>query len=357
MLAIANQHIVKSEKRTLNFVNPMFEDVAKSRGFYSEAFVEKVIAHGTVRDIESIPEDVRKVFGTAHEIHPDWHVRMQAAFQKYTDNAVSKTINLPHDATIDDVKRAYDLAWETGCRGITIFRDGSKSEQVLNLGVKNQEEKTQNALQSAPHKIWVRPMRVSGSTYKLKTPVGTAFITINEDESGNPFEVFINIGKAGSDVAAMAEAMGRVISKALKFNGNLTSREKALVIFDQLKGIGGRTSVGFGSNKVRSLPDAISIALASHCGFRTNGNGLGVELSSARAVVEAEEAPAQSGNPAHAGVNQDPTVAFSEPIAAPNLELFPKGKAQGDICPSCGKASLVCEEGCAKCYACGHSEC
>ncbi|MBI1863588.1 hypothetical protein HYS03_00005, partial [Candidatus Woesebacteria bacterium] len=117
MFAIAYQHIVKSENRTLTFIDPSFEKVARERGFYSEGLMKKVAEHGTVRDIKEIPEDVRAVFGTAHEIHPDWHVKMQAAFQKYTDNAVSKTINLPHDATVEDIKHAYSLAWETGCRG------------------------------------------------------------------------------------------------------------------------------------------------------------------------------------------------------------------------------------------------
>ncbi|MBI2103625.1 adenosylcobalamin-dependent ribonucleoside-diphosphate reductase [Candidatus Woesebacteria bacterium] len=398
-------------------VHWVFEKIAKERGFYSEELIKKIAEAGSIQDIDSVPGDVKKLFKTAMEVGWEWHVRHQAAFQKYTDNAVSKTINLSNNATVEDVNRAYIKAYETGCKSITVYRDGSRQVQVMDnkqtkrdmcpnckaiLFMKDGEktcvtcgykkptqdealaddgkiERVPGELNGeeqkvalVPHKVWIRPMKVAGATYRMKTPVGTAFITINEDESSNPFEVFINIGKAGSDIDAMAEAMGRVISKALKFNGNLTSREKALVLVDQLRGIGGRTSVGFGPNKVRSLPDAIGIALSMHCGFQTNGNGnglvekpLGAELSSAKAVVEAKDA-GPTGIPL-SGRSQDHTVAFSEPIAAPtelssvptapNLELFPKQRAQADICPSCGKASLVYEEGCAKCYACGHSEC
>jgi ribonucleoside-diphosphate reductase alpha chain len=316
IFAIAYQHVVKDKHldRKLSFVNPEFEKVARQRGFWSEELMNRVAEEGVVRKIEEIPQDVRDIFGTAHEIDPDWHIKAQSAFQKYTENAVSKTINLRHDATVDDVKNAYLTAWENGCRGITVFRDGCKEAQVLNLGVGN--EKTPVPTQT----ILERPVRVEGATYKILTPLGNAFITVNHDPNGNPFEVFITIGKAGSEVAAMAEALGRMISTTLRFGNHLPPRERAKEIVDQLRGIGGSRSVGFGPNKIRSLPDAVAKALSLHFGF--NGETV-------------HEVPVQS--------QADSKVIEVERV--------------GDICPSCGSPALVFEEGCSKCHACGHSEC
>lgn len=314
LFAIAYQHIVKIENRTLTFMNPLFEKVARERGFWSEALMKKVAEAGTVRQIEEIPADVRAVFGTAHEIAPDWHVKMQAAFQKYTDNAVSKTINLPHNATVDDVKRAYMLAWETGCRGITVFRDGCKSEQVLNLGTQAKKEVV------VEQTIKPRPVKVQGATYRIETPLGTAFITVNHDEDGNPFELFVAIGKAGSEVSAMAEAIGRLVSTTLRFGNHMPARERALELMDQLAGIGGGRSVGFGPGKVRSLPDAVARALAMH---------LGVVGSFGEETKTHEQTP-----------------LFKD--------VQPR---KGDLCPKCGEATLAYEEGCKKCYSCGYSEC
>jgi ribonucleoside-diphosphate reductase alpha chain len=323
MFAIAYQHIVKDKHldRKMLFVNPEFEKVAKDRGFWSEELMTKVAEKGVVRDIEEIPEDVRKTFGTAHEVDIEWHIKTQSVFQKHTENAVSKTINLRHDATVDDVKKAYLLAWESNCKGITIFRDGSKTEQVLNLGVGNKEEKKDD-LSVQTQLVQDRPIRVNGATYKIITPLGSAFITVNQDPEGNPFEVFITIGKAGSEVAAMAEALGRMISTTLRFGNHLPPRERAREIVEQLRGIGGSRSVGFGPNKIRSLPDAVAKALSLHFGFGGNGD------HPMPLQVQIEETPAE---------------AETEKV--------------GDICPSCGSPALVYEEGCAKCHACGHSEC
>ncbi len=323
MFAIAYQHIVKDKHldRKMSFVNPQFEKVARARGFWSEGLMAKVVEKGVIRDIEEIPEDVKRIFGTAHEMDIDWHIKTQSIFQKYTENAVSKTVNLRHDATVDDVKKAYLLAWETSCKGITIFRDGSKSEQVLNLGVGKNVKANESPVQT--QLILERPIRVDGSTYRIITPLGSAFITVNQDPEGNPFEVFITIGKAGSEVAAMAEALGRMISTTLRFGNHLPPRERAKEIVEQLRGIGGSRSVGFGPNKIRSLPDAVAKALSLHFGFGGNGESHKVPLQ-----VQAEETPAE---------------AETEKI--------------GDICPSCGSPALVYEEGCAKCHACGHSEC
>lgn len=349
LFAIAYQHIVKSENRTLTFIDPAFEKVAKDRGFYTKELMDKVSEKGVLRGIEEIPEDVRQVFGTAHEIHPDWHIRMQAAFQKNTDNAVSKTINLPHDASEEDIKHAYHLAWDTGCRGITVFRDGCKVDQVLNLGTKNEKKEESHEEINQPSfldaRLVVRPFVIKGATYKMKTPVGTAFITINEDEKGQPMEMFINIGKVGSDVSAFAVALGRTISASLRFTSFLSPRERAQEIAEQLSGIGGRRSVGFGPNKIRSLPDAVSVALATHFGFNghsLNGNGH-IDTDASGEMQEI--------------LHQDSLVIEESVGEVLHAEQEDFQLAGADICPECGENTLVFEEGCAKCYACGHSEC
>ncbi len=324
MFAIAFQHIVKDKHldRKLTFVEPRFEKVARQKGFYSAELMAKVGEHGVIRGMQEVPQGVRDIFGTAHEIDIDWHIKTQAAFQKYTENAVSKTINLRHEATVDDVKHAYLTAWETGCKGITIFRDGSKDAQVLNLGVNNSAKEDETTVAAPAQVVMDRPVKVEGATYKILTPLGKAFITINQDAKGDPFEIFIMIGKAGSEVSAMAEALGRVISTTLRFGNHLPAKERAREIMEQLQGIGGGRSVGFGPNRVRSLPDAVAKAIGMHFGFNS--------------VSHAEALPALA----------DPTIESA------NLE-----NKIGDICPSCGAPALVYEEGCAKCHACGHSEC
>lgn len=355
--AIAFQHIVKDKSlnRELAFVNPIFKKIAKERGFWNEDVEKQVSEKGVIRGIKSIPEDVRRTFGTAQEIDYKWHVRMQAIFQKNTENAVSKTINLPNNATTEDIRNAYLFAWETGCNGITIFRDGSKDTQVLNLGTKKLKEKQEIKTQA-----WTRPIRVVGSTFKIKTPVGTAFITVNQDEKGDPVEVFINVGRAGSDVQAMAEALGRLISKSLKMGSNVSTRERALVIVDQLKGIGGRRSVGFGPNKILSLPDAVSFALSSYLGVRANGfdhaqNGESKDkqvLNGEAKKQEKQEKIVLSTTPKQE-ISVNPSPEKGEIFIAHGQEEI----RAGDICPSCGIGAFVYQEGCSKCYACGHSEC
>ncbi len=335
LFAVAYQHVVKAENRIMNFINPRFEKVARERGFYTEELMKQVAEHGTVRQIENIPEDVRRVFGTAHEISPQWHVKMQAVFQKNTDNAVSKTINFGHDAAAEDVKKAYTLAWETGCRGITVFRDGSKGEQVLNLGMKDATPGPQQAVSKSEEQVVKpRPVRVEGATYRIETPLGRAFITVNHDEDGNPFEVFVIIGKAGSEVAAMAEALGRLISTTLRFGNHLPSKDKAKEIMEQLMGIGGSRSVGFGQQKVRSLPDAVAKAIGMHFGL------IGFKQSQSDQV-----------NPVKPAVQE---TFISEGNGHTQVPLFQK---KADLCPKCGEAALVFEEGCKKCYGCGYSEC
>ncbi len=376
LFALAYQHMVSDRHmdRTLTFINPRFEEVAEKGGFLTDEIRNKVVSSGVVRGMKEIPEDIRNIFGTAHEIHHQWHIKMQSVFQQHTENAVSKTINMINGVSKKDVKKAYILAWETGCRGITVFRDGCKDSQVLNLGIK---EKRMEVSSEGGGALLKRPLVVRGATYKLKTPVGAAFITINENEKGEPLEVFINVGKAGSDVAAMAEALGRTISTTLRFKGGLNTKERTKEIAHQLSGIGGRRTVGFGSKRIRSLPDAIAVALSNHYGFQLNNNSnqvsivgsdgevkrplgsdgakrdllgegsVGATSNVARAVMEAKDSvPSGTEKTHHVSQNIDPTVARAAFEAAST-----------DLCPSCGSSALIYEEGCSKCYACGYSEC
>jgi ribonucleoside-diphosphate reductase alpha chain len=325
LFAVAYSHIVGD--RHLTFVNPHFEAVARKRGFYSEALMEKVATHGTLHDLAEVPEDVRRVFVTAHEVAPEWHVRMQAAFQKYTDNGVSKTINLPNSATVEDVARAYQLAYDLGCLGITVFRDGCKSAhggQVLHVGTgaagaegadkAKPEIEEHEGLAYVPTTVKPRPRTLRGVTFRVDTPLGTGYVHVNQSTSGEPFEVFLNVGKAGSDVQADAEALGRLISLILRMPSPLNPRERVEEIVKQLDRIGGRRDAGMGPGRVRSIPDAIAQVLAEYTGLREPG----VEH-----VREAREG---------------------------------RGKAT-DMCPDCQNFTLVFEEGCQKCHVCGFSEC
>ncbi|HWP29036.1 MAG TPA: adenosylcobalamin-dependent ribonucleoside-diphosphate reductase, partial [Chloroflexota bacterium] len=230
-----------------------FTEVAKREGFWTEDLARQVYARGTVRGLPSVPEKWQRVFGTAHDIAPEWHVRMQAAFQQHTDNAVSKTINLPHDATVADVERAYRLAYEAGCNGITVYRDGSK-EGVLHVGAGDAKA----ASADDPRAMLARPKAMEGVTYSVETPLGTAYITINHDEEHEPREVFVNQGKAGSDIAPLSEAIGKLASIALRIPSPMPPRDRLREITRRLRGIGGSTSLGFGPDRTRSLPDALA---------------------------------------------------------------------------------------------------
>jgi ribonucleoside-diphosphate reductase alpha chain len=318
LFAVAFSHVVGERK--LTFVNPYFERLARARGFHSPALMERVAKQGTLHGLSEIPEEVRRVFVTAHEIAPEWHVRMQAAFQKHTDNGVSKTINLPQGAKVEDVARAYRLAYDLGCLGITVFRDGCKGEgnQVLHMGTgaaaapeKKLEE--HDGLAHVPTTVKPRPRTLRGVTFRVDTPLGTGYVHVNQSTSGEPFEVFLNVGKAGSDVQADAEALGRLISLILRMPSPFTSRERVEEIVKQLDGIGGRRDAGLGPSRVRSIPDAVAQVLAEHVGLREPG----VEH-----VREARE-----------------------------------GRKATDMCPDCQNFTLVFEEGCQKCHVCGFSEC
>ncbi|MFQ5881899.1 MAG: vitamin B12-dependent ribonucleotide reductase [Candidatus Methylomirabilales bacterium] len=312
VFALAYSHIVGD--RHLTFVNPMFERVAKARGFYSEELMKVVAERGTVRGLPGIPEELQQIFVTAHEVGTEWHVRMQAAFQRYTDNGVSKTINLPHSATEEDVAKAYLMAYELGCVGITVFRDGCKGEQVLHVGTRKKTEVEPSV--EVGTGIEPRPVALAGKTYRMQTPVGTAFITVNDNGkgAGEPFEVFVSVGKAGSETMAHAEALGRLISLILRLPlpKQMSARDRVAEIVGQLSGIGGGRPLGFGPKRILSLPDALAQALAQHIG-----------LTEPRERKQADGALTKVG----------------------------------DLCPDCQQATLVNEEGCRKCHSCGFSEC
>jgi len=312
IFALAFEHRVRQPdgERVLTFVNETFERIAKEQGFYSDALMREIARRGSLHGIPGVPETAARVFKTSHEIDHEWHVRHQAAFQRYTDNGVSKTINLPNGASDEDVARAYMLAWELGCLGITVFRDGCKGEQVLNVGI-GTTEKTPSA---APAVIRPRPRSLTGATYRSETPIGTAFITVNETPDGDPFEVFVQVGKGGSDTMAVAEALGRLISLVLRLPSPLSAQRRLEEVISQLARIGGGQPTGFGPAKILSLPDALARTLTEHIG------------------------------------RAKPPVDV--PVVGDN------GRRQiGDLCKECGQATFIYEEGCKKCLSCGFNEC
>ncbi|MBI1846424.1 MAG: ribonucleoside reductase class II [Candidatus Rokubacteria bacterium] len=309
IFALAFEHRVKQSdgERVLTFVNETFEAIAREQGWFSDALMAEIAKRGTLHGIPGVPPEAERVFRTAHEIVFEWHVRHQAAFQRYTDNGVSKTINLPNEATEGDVARAYRLAWELGCLGITVFRDGCKGEQVLNVGVGKKDKAAEAALAGGAVVIKPRPHSLQGATYRTETPIGTAFITVNNTPENEPFEVFLQVGKGGSDIMAVAEALGRLISLTLRMPSPLSAQRRLEEVISQLSRIGGAQPIGFGPTKILSLPDAMARTLAEHIG-------------------QVKPAPAL---PVHA--------ADKRPV--------------GDLCKECGQATFIYEEGCKKCLS------
>ena len=274
-------------------------------------------------------------FVSANNLTPEDHVLVQAAIQEYVDASISKTVNAPNTHTVADVKKLYAQAYELGAKGITYMRDGSRPGVLERVADKKEEVKSAVKTEQVDGngkthpEITPRPMVVKGATYQIDTPVGAAFITINTDINNEPLELFINVGKAGSDVTAMAEAVGRLASLVLRFNSPTSASERAKQIFNQLIGIGGSKSLGFGDKRVRSLPDAVAKILAMHFGYKLkNGNG----------VTHQEK-------------------LLDKPVAVLTQGILPVEKSEYDLCPSCGEAALAYEEGCKKCYSCGYSEC
>ncbi|MFH1441858.1 MAG: vitamin B12-dependent ribonucleotide reductase [Candidatus Omnitrophota bacterium] len=305
-------------------VDSLFEEVSRARGFYSRELMEKIAESASLKDIEGIPEDVKKIFVTAHDINPEWHVRMQAVFQRFTDNAVSKTINFPHEANLEDVRQAYLLAYELGCKGITIYRDRSREEQVLNIGSKDKEKaeehKNQEAGKIAPRP---RPEVIIGTTTKVSTGCGNLYVTINVDEQGRPFELFTQMGKAGGCAASQLEATGRLVSLAFRSGIEVKS------IIEQLRNIRCPSPSWEKGQRIFSCADAIARVIEKRL---ING----VEVSTT--VESAELAMKHS----HNDNNKTSDLNASVNIVG--------------VCPDCGGA-LRHEEGCVKCHACGFSKC
>lgn len=238
-------------------VHPLFMEMAKQRGFYSEDLMKRIAEQGSIQKIDEIPHGIKRIFVTAHDIDPRWHISIQAAFQKHTDNAVSKTINFPHDATPEDIKEAYLMAYYEGCKGITIYRDRSRDKQVLNIQRKEEESR----IEPRP-----RPIRTQGVTERINTGCGKLYVTINSDDKGI-CEVFAQMGKTGGCAACQNEATGRLISLALR------SGIKVESVIKQLAGIRCPSPAWQNGHQVLSCPDAISKVINgyTHSGVITSG--------------------------------------------------------------------------------------
>ncbi|SIO41649.1 vitamin B12-dependent ribonucleotide reductase [Halodesulfovibrio marinisediminis] len=287
------RHVMDGEK--LVETNPYFKTALEERGCYSRKLMDAITEKGTIVDIDYLPEDLRKVFVTAMDIEAEYHLKMQAAFQKYTDNAVSKTVNVPKEATVDDIRSIYWLAYEQGCKGVTVYRDGSLQSQVLCTESPEREEAPE------PVRLKVeRPEIVYGFTQKVETGLGVLYVTINEID-GKPFELFTTIGKSGRSITAKAEAIGRLVSLALR------AGIEPIDIVRQLKGIGGEHPVFKKKGLLLSIPDAIAWILENRY------------LKSSVSVHSTNGLTKQ-------------------------------------LCPDCG-GELIFEEGCNKCYSCGYTKC
>jgi len=307
------------DKDELIEVNPYFEETAKKRGFYSQELMKVIAHHGTVHDVKDVPEDLRRVFVTAHDIDPEWHIKMQAAFQDHTDNAVSKTVNFGHDATRDDVAEVYRLAYKGGCKGVTIYRDGSKDEQVLSTG-KTYEQKAEAAApaQTEPQvmgkiKPRPRPLYTHGVTRQLATGCGRLYVTINEDEKGL-CELFASMGKSGGCATSQTEATGRLVSLALR------SGVAPAEIVEQLKGIRCPSPTWAAGGAIYSCADGIARALDDY-------------ITRDRDKMETET----DSSGAH------------EPGSINMFNVCPE-------CPECG-SMVSFAEGCVVCNSCGYSKC
>ncbi|MDD4861832.1 MAG: vitamin B12-dependent ribonucleotide reductase [Smithellaceae bacterium] len=282
-------------------VHPYFEALAKEKGFYSPELMQRIAEHGTLHGLTEIPEDIRNLFVTAHDITPEVHIRMQAAFQKYTDNAVSKTVNFANGATVQDVARVYELAYKLDCKGVTIYRDGSRDQQVLSVGKKQEAAGDTGPDKDKAATKRERPKILKGWTYQMQTGCGPLYVTVNEDNTGL-FELFTTMGKAGGCAASQSEAIGRMVS--LAWRSGLQARQ----VIKQLQGISCHSPSGFGENKILSCADAVAKAIQAH--IEANGG-----------KVQHEK------------------------------RVFRKG-----ACPDCG-GIVEHEGGCAVCRLCGYSEC
>ena len=375
-------------------VNEDFVAIAKSEGWYSEALMERIAKEGRV-DFPEVPEKWQRVFVTANQIAPEWHIRMQAAFQEHCDSAISKTTNFAHTATVEDVRKIYELAYDMNCKGVTVYRDGSRDNQVLSTGATEKAKEARSGVGpsgsgvipsgsegSAPDRAALadlksslaekdaeierlkkqlyeveaenlqrrakrsRPGMLRGTTIRKETPLGVMFVNITEDDKGQPFEVFLTLGKAGGSAMADAEAMGRLISLSLR------SGIPIMEIHRQLRGISSDRAVGLGPNKVLSVPDAIGIAIEEW--RRDRVTGVQQEL-----IPPAGES-ATSGDMMTSMTHQVPAALRPTGNSAAEMELqlglHHSAQAFIGTCPDCG-SQMEYAEGCVKCHVCGFSEC
>lgn len=315
-------------------------------------------------------------FASANDLTPLEHTKVQAIAQEYIDSSISKTVNAPNSHTVDDVKTLYMAAYDMGLKGVTYMRDGSRMGVLERVDEKPKAAEAPVVQEEVKPTIPVtprvpRPSVLMGVTYKADSPIGKIYMTINENEKHDPFEVFINHGKSGSDLMAMADALGRMISFVLRIHSPVPARERMREIVSELSGIGGSRSIGFGENRVRSLPDAVSKVLAKHFQFRVNG-----KVEDKQTIEAVQSAPDAVANGAAAnGVSNGNGLANgqaktlelpADEVTLNQLSLPETGVAAVaassstglfDLCPECGSGTLAYEEGCKKCYACGYSEC
>ncbi len=350
-------------------VNDHFVDIAKREGWYSEQVMTRVAEEGHIH-FDEVPEHWQRVFVTAHDVTPEWHIKMQAAFQQYTDSAISKTCNFPNEASESYVREIYEMAFALNCKGVTVYRDGSRDMQVLSTGktAKKVQERAgttdgagrdQNAELKATiaeleaelgrtkrqlHEVESenlqrrakrsRPELLKGATRRIETPLGTMYVTITEDDRGQPFEVFMSLGKAGGALMADVEAIGRLISLALRSGIPLQE------VYRQLRGISSDRVTGLGPNKVLSVPDAIGIAIER---YMQDKQGVQQDLLEAPAEKDVSVAPVAP----RAGTT-DNGEQFAFDVAS--------AEQHAGACPDCG-SQLEFAEGCKKCHVCGFSEC
>ncbi|HOL83477.1 MAG TPA: LAGLIDADG family homing endonuclease, partial [Caldisericia bacterium] len=300
-------------------INPLFEKELKDRGLYSEEIMEKICEEGSVKNFDDIPDDIKKIFVTAHDIEPEWHLKIQAIFQKYVDNAVSKTVNLRNEVTFDDVRKIYLMAYDLGLKGVTIYRDRSKEVQVLTKGREEKEEKKMNKLTPRP-----RPSVTYGATIKMKTGCGNLYVTINEDENGI-CEVFSTLGKAGGCAASQTEAISRLVSLALR------SGVSPEPIIEQLKGIRCPNPIWQDGEKILSCADAIAKALEKYLSMRTEEKKR-LDFLEEKEVYEEKEGEGEK-------------LEEEKPQIVEGVESL--------ICPECGGV-MISREGCWTCPNCGY---
>jgi len=314
-------------------VHPYFKEVAERKSFYSDELMKTIAEKGTIHGMDRIPEDVQRLFVTAHDIEAVWHVRMQSAFQKCTNNAVSKTVNLPEDATVEDVRTIYMLAYESGCKGVTIYRDNSRQEQVLSIPSSAKDKDAGSAAVPAKMIPRRRPTVIRGTTTKIATGCGNLYVTINDDEKGMPFEVFMSMGKAGGCAMSQLEAIGRLVSLALRSGLDASS------IAEQMRGIRCPSPSWEKGGRIFSCSDAIARVIER----RLQGSGAAKQdLPGPANALEANKGKLEQSE--------------GSGSAAPSKTASAKVGNIVGVCPDCGSA-LWHVEGCMVCNSCGYSKC